>query len=163
MTDFSSITVAELLRLHSAIGSELRRREILRSSNGPAGDYGEVLFARGFGWTLVGKSASGHDAIDADGRKFQIKTRRITQENPSRQLSFMRKLPERPFDFLAGVLLDEHYRVVRAALMPIEVVAQEAAFVAHVNAWRLFLRDSIWRIPSVQDSTGALKRVEDTL
>jgi hypothetical protein len=160
LTDF---TVPELLRLHGDILEELRRRAVLRSSNSPSGDYGELLFSRAFGWELRNNSSSGFDAIDADGVRYQIKCRRLTPANPSRQLSFIRKLPERPFDILAGVLLDASYRVVRAALVPVGVVQERAAYVAHVNAWRLLLRDSIWSIPGVRDVTAQLAVAENDI
>lgn len=45
------LTVRELLAGYSAIMAELRRREIVRSSNNPVSDYAEILFCRAFGWT----------------------------------------------------------------------------------------------------------------
>lgn len=163
MADIESLTVRELLSLHAAINTELRRREILRSANGPSGDYAELLFARAFGWKLQNKSASGFDAVDGSGIRYQIKCRRITAQNPSRQLSFMRKLDTRPYDVLAAVLLDEDFRVTRAALVPVEVVVQAAKFVSHVNAWRFILRDPVWSIQGVSDVTGELKAAESTI
>src|SRR5580704_10951675 len=99
-----SLTVAELLRLHGDVLDELRVRQVLRSSNGPSGDYAERLFCRAFGWENRNNSASGFDAVDRAGVRYQIKGRRLTPTNRSRQLSFMRRLPERPFDILAGLL-----------------------------------------------------------
>ncbi|QGY03599.1 hypothetical protein MMSR116_18175 [Methylobacterium mesophilicum SR1.6/6] len=48
--------VNELLELHGAVIEELRERKIVRSANGPIGDYAEFLFAKAFGWTLVNNS-----------------------------------------------------------------------------------------------------------
>jgi hypothetical protein len=163
MDALANLAVSDLLRLHGDVLDELRRRAVLRSSNSPSGDYGELLFGRAFGWELRNNSSSGYDAIDAEGVRYQIKCRRLTPANSSRQLSFMRKLPERPFDILAGVLLDSAFRVVRAALVPVEVVQGQATYVAHVNAWHLLLRDSVWALGGVQDVTDALRRVEDTI
>lgn len=41
---------------------------------------------------------------------------------PRRQLGFMRRLPEKPFDQLAAILLDNRFRAMRAAVIPYEVV-----------------------------------------
>jgi hypothetical protein len=163
LTDLQARTVADLLRLHANVLDELRRREILRSSNGPSGDYGEILFSRAFGWELENNAASGHDATDRAGVRYQIKCRRVTARNPSRQLSFIRKLPSQPFDVLAGVILDQNFRVIRAALVPYEVVNEIASFVSHVNAWRVILRDSVWSIPGVQDVTSDLVATETSI
>jgi hypothetical protein len=163
MDALANLAVSDLLRLHGDVLDELRRRAVLRSSNSPSGDYGELLFSRAFGWELRNNSSSGYDAVDAEGVRYQIKCRRLTPANPSRQLSFIRKLPERPFDVLAGVLLNSAFRVVRAALVPVEVVQAQATYVAHVNAWRLLLRDSVWALGGVQDVTDSLRRVEDTI
>jgi hypothetical protein len=87
--------------------AELRRRNVVRSSNNPTGDYGELLFSRALGWTLNGNSSADADAIDAEGIRYQIKCRRLESPAGSRQLGFIRRLPDRPFDNkLAAVLLD---------------------------------------------------------
>ena len=163
MEPLDILTVAELLRLHGDVLDELRFRQVLRSSNGPSGDYAELLFCRAFGWDIRNNSASGYDAADREGVRYQIKCRRLTPNNSSRQLSFMRRLPERPFDVLAGVLLDSAFLVQRAALVPFEVVQAKSTYVAHVNAWRLHLRDSIWEEPSVQDVTEQLRASQATI
>ncbi|MER9602792.1 hypothetical protein [Mesorhizobium sp. M0243] len=96
--------VTELLILHSQIMDELRDRQIVRTGNAPLGDYAELLFATAFGWSLESNSSSGHDATDAAGIRYQIKSRRITPRNASRQLSAFRRLPDNTFDFPAAAL-----------------------------------------------------------
>ena len=59
MADLARLTVAELLKLHSQIGDELRARGVLRSANSPTGDLAEHLFCRAFGWQQA-DSAPGH-------------------------------------------------------------------------------------------------------
>ncbi|MGE3622939.1 MAG: hypothetical protein AB7H77_03560 [Bdellovibrionales bacterium] len=161
--DWQPHTTADILQLYSDTLEELRRREVLRSANNPSGDYGELLFSRAFGWQLQNNSSSGYDAINGDGVRYQIKCRRITPRNSSRQLSFIRNLPVNPFDILAGVLLDQKFKVLRAALVPVAVVQEKATYVKHVNAWRMILRDSVWDIPGVQDVTSELRAIEQSL
>lgn len=109
---------------------------------------------------MQNNSSAGIDATDANGIRYQIKCRRITARNPSRQLSFIRNLPSGPFDILAGVLLDQNFKVLRAAIVPFEIVLEKSVYVKHVNAWRMILRDSIWDIPGVLDATDKLRATE---
>src|SRR6516162_5896412 len=52
-------TPSELLALSASALDELRERGIVRSANGPGGDYAELLFVKAFGWTRVQKSVAG--------------------------------------------------------------------------------------------------------
>jgi uncharacterized protein DUF6998 len=147
-----------LLALYSAIVEELHGRGVVRSTNNPVGDYAEYLTARAFGLSLVGNSSIGYDAISVDGIRFQVKSRRLTARNRSRQLSFFRglQLPADPFDLLVAVLFNEDFTVQRAALVPVDVVREHAVRVEYVNAWRLILRDSVWAIDGVEDVTDRI-------
>lgn len=160
MIDLSQAPVSALLELHVDLLAELRRRDVVRSANNPTGDYGELLFARAFGWTLNSNSSADADAVDADGIRYQIKCRRLATPKGSRQLGFIRRLPERPFDSLAAVLLDARFRVLRGALIPYEVVEPRASYVDSVKAWRFILRDSVWDLPGVVDVTDRLRAAE---
>lgn len=77
--------VAALLVQYAEIMDELRDRRIVRTGNAPVGRFAEHLFAKAFGWTLEANSHAGHDAVDAAGLRYQIKSRRLTPQNPSRQ------------------------------------------------------------------------------
>ncbi len=156
----TGLTVRQLLSLHGQILDELRGRQILRTGNSPVGDYAEHLFARAFGWTLVANSSAGHDA-EHQGVRYQIKARRVTARNPSRQLSALRRLPEKSFDWLAGILFDADYGVSRAILIPHALVMERASFSAHVNGWRILLEDWWWTLPGTRDVTGDLKEAQD--
>ena len=61
------------------------------------------------------------DATDGAGTRYQIKCRRLTAHNGSRQLSAIRRLATRLFDILAVLLLDEQFRGRRGAFIPIDV------------------------------------------
>ena len=139
-----SFTVSELLSAYGAILDELRRREVVRSANSPLSDYAEVLFCRAFGWTRENNSAAGHDAIDGAGTRYQVKGRRLTRHNASRQMSAIRSLDQTPFDQLAGVLVDEAFHVIRAALVPVAIVRAKSIYVTHTNSWKFLLRDEVW-------------------
>jgi hypothetical protein len=148
-----------LLALYSAILEELHGRGVVRSTNNPVGDYAEHLTARAFGLSLANNSSIGYDAISADGVRYQVKSRRLTPRNPSRQLSAIHglDLAADPFDLLVGILFTADFVVLRAALVPVAVVRQLAVRNDYVNAWRLMLRDSVWAAPSVKDVTDRIR------
>jgi hypothetical protein len=90
--ELESLSTQDLLQHYSRILDELRLRKVVRTSNSPIGDYAEWLIANQLGLTLVSNSTSGYDAVDVNGVKFQIKGRRLTPRNQSRQLSAIRNL-----------------------------------------------------------------------
>ena len=129
LIEIADLSCLELLALHARIAEELRDRGIARTSNNPTGELAEHLFCTAFGWIPAGNSSANIDASAPDGIRYQIKGRRITRHNQSRQLSAIRDLKGRHFDFLAGVVFTEDYRVRRAALIPYAVVDRRAKFV----------------------------------
>lgn len=155
----------QLLALYGSILSVLRERGITRSENSPVGDYAEHLASLAFGLKLVNNSAIGYDGVDADGLRYQVKGRRITRWNPSRQLSAIRGLGASgdPFDLLLGILFDGEFRVWRAAVVPLSVVKLRAKRQEHVNAWRLMLTEPVWALPGVTDVTERVRAAADLL
>jgi hypothetical protein len=156
----TQLTPSELLKLHSEVSEELRTRGISRSSNSPTGDLAEYLFCKAFGWTQAGNSMANIDAIGEDGGRYQIKGRRITRHQGSRQLSALRDLAGGHFDFLAGVIFSEDYTVLRAAIIPQALVLERATFVQRTNSHRFLLRDDIWEAPGVRNVTAELRVVD---
>ena len=155
-----SYSTQELLALFSKVLSELRRRGTIRSTNNPVADYAEYLVARALSLTLAQKSTTGYDAVDASGRRYEIKGRRLTKDNKSRQLSAIRGLDHQHFSYLAGVLFNEDFSVHRACLIPYEIVEQIAVYRSHVNAWILHLREDVWEIDGVENITQPILEVQ---
>lgn len=160
MINLGSLSLAQLLALHSMIGEELRGRGGTRSANNPTGDLAEFLFCKAFDWSQSGNSNANIDAIGQDGIRYQIKGRRLTRHNKSRQLSAIRELDVAHFDILAGVLFNEDYSVKRAALIPRYVVVEHAKFVKRTNSYKFLLRDEIWDANGVEDVSAQLRCVE---
>ena len=156
MTDLTDNPPSELLSLYADILAELRRQGILRTGNNPAGDWAEFLFREAFGWKLAPNSEKGFDATDSTGIRYQIKSRRIYLRNTSRELSAIKSLND--FDVLAGVLFDERYRVIRAAMVPVSVV-EGLAKPDDKKGYRFFLRDDVWKHPNVEDVTTKLREI----
>lgn len=161
--DLQSATPTDLFKLYSGVLNELRRRKIIRSTNNPVADYAELLMAKALRLQLVTKSTKGYDAIDAEGARYEVKGRRVTPHNASRQLSFIRGLKERHFTYLAGVLFAENFSVIRACLIPVEVVEKVVKFVPQVNGWRLLLQDELWDREDVRDITAEVKAAAESL
>ena len=129
MSEFKDVSLRDLLGLHAGIMDELRRRGVARSANNPTGSLAEFLFCRAFSWEQADNSQRGYDAVDGNGKRYQIKGRRLHRYNRSRQLSAIRDVEG--FDALAAVLFDHQYRVSRAALIPGVVVCERLKFVGH--------------------------------
>lgn len=161
MRDLRQMPVSELLSLNAATTKELRDREVLRSANNPVADFAEYMFCSTFGWKQAPPSEKGYDATDRNGRRFQIKGRRIISSNKSRQLSAIRSFDT--FDLLAVLLFSEDYRVHRAALMPNEIVKSKSRFQSRTRSFIFEARDDVWGISDVVDVTSQLRKQWDKL
>ena len=160
MLEISHLTSRDLLALHAKVADELIAREVTRSYNNPTGDLAEYLFCAAFGWNRADKSCANVDALGPDGTRYQIKGRRLTPHNKSRQLGALRDLGGGHFDFLAGVLFSEDYGITRAALIPCKVALGQAKYVKRTNSHRFLLRDEVWNALDVKDVTEELRAVK---
>ena len=131
--DFTELEVADLLRLSSAATVELQRRGVLRTGNAPLGDYAEWLALRAFGGTLAPNSEKSYDLLSEDGRRIQVKARRV--DTPPRR-GQLQSSPFRSwgFDEALLVLVDaQSYEMRRASLVPARALEVAARFSPHVN------------------------------
>lgn len=126
----------------------------MRSTNSPVADLAERLAAKLLGGTLAPKSQSSYDVIlskDGIETTYQVKARRVTPHNGSRQLGALRGMDEKRFDYLVGMLFDEAYSPVKAAVIPWEIVKAHSTYIPHTNSWRFLLRDGVWGLRGVLD------------
>lgn len=158
--NIASRTDRQLLTLFTAVMDELRKRGVVRSSNSPGADYAEALVAKALKLRLNTASTAGHDGTDLRGKKYEIKCRRLTAHSKSRQLSAIRGLELKHFDFLVGVLFDPDFAVRRVALIPYRVIKEHSSFVERTNSWKFLLRDSVWSLPGVRDITDPVKKAQ---
>ncbi|MBB5321644.1 DUF6998 domain-containing protein [Marinobacter oulmenensis] len=154
----TDLTVKELLQLQASVTKELKARGVVRTQNNPLGDYTEWLVARALNLDLQANSQAGYDGIGNDGLRVQIKGRRVTPANQSRQLSAIRKYAEKDFDVLAAVIYDEDFSILEALLIPHEVIGDYASYRQHVNAHILILKGAILTDPRVQSIKETLCR-----
>jgi hypothetical protein len=152
--DFSKESDSELLAAYSELMEELRQRNIVRTSNNPVADYAERVAVGRMHLTQAGKEEKGFDASDAQGYRYQIKGRRITKHNLSRQLSVIRNLSERPFDYLVAVIFDESFKVKEIWRIPYEFVKEHSRHSLYQNGHIFYAK------PEILTRGEGVKRVE---
>jgi hypothetical protein len=160
LASLKSLSVLDLLALHSGILDELRRRSVLRTANNPVADYAELLVCSALSLTPAPNSEKGYDATDSDGRRYEIKARRQTKRSKPTRFSAIRGLEEGHFDYLVAVLFKEDFRIHRAAILTPEAVAKRVFWQKHVNGWILPLNDSLWNDSVLQDITARLQEIQ---
>jgi hypothetical protein len=139
----------------------LRQRDVVRSGNNPVGDYCESLVVRALKLRRLERSNKGCDAIDdSENKNYEIKGRRLTEDNPSTQLSVIRDLDLCHFDYLVGVLLDEDFTVSYGCCIPRKVVKDYAPHRDYVNGRIIHLSPALRRDPRVRDITSELKKAQ---
>ena len=146
----------ELLQTFAAILEELRYRCISRTSNNPVADYTEWLVCSKLGLRQEANSTTGFDAVAEDCTKFEIKSRRVTQHNSSVQLSAIRNLEAKHFDYLIDVIYEADFSIRYAAKVPHAVIGPNSRFSRHSNAHLFNLSPKILELPEVDDITGVL-------
>ncbi|MGH8991310.1 MAG: DUF6998 domain-containing protein [Acidimicrobiia bacterium] len=139
---------AELAKAWARCMRALHSRGMIRSSNGPVGDYAEVVACQCLGLARKDQSAKSVDAVDPAGKRYQIKGRRLTPWNQSRELGAMRDVASGPFDSVLAVFFDEELELQEIWEIPCEVV-QEARVVQHTNATKFVVTQKVRSDPRV--------------
>jgi len=144
MIDLKNSESGDLLQLYSRLMEELRKRKLIRSSNNPVSDYAEKIVCEKFKLSIQKKSSKGYDAIDEkSGVKYQIKARRVTSHNKSRQLGVIRNLDQKLFDYLIAVIFDESFMPIEIWRIPREAVQKYARYSEHQNGHILILTGKV--------------------
>jgi hypothetical protein len=163
MNDLAALETGELFRLYADLLTELGKRGIVRTMNNPVAGLAEYLVVNALGLKRARQSTKGYNATDNKNQKYEIKSRRLTEANPSRMLGAIRDCKAAHFDFLAGVLFKEDFSLYKACLIPHKIVLTEARFNEHVNAHILELDDVLWHREGVVDITQNLRDVPGIL
>ncbi len=159
--NLSKLSVLEMLGLYADILAELQGRGVVRTANSPVGDYAEKLAQSALGLKAAGGSQKGYDAVGTNGVKYQIKARRLATWNTPRQLSAIRNLEEKRFDFLVGILFHPDFRVMKGCLIPHSVVLEKSTDLRkHTNARVFYLNDNVWDVSGVKDVTAKLQKTQ---
>ena len=160
--NWEMLTVPELLRCFANILDELKERKVVRTRNNPVADYAEWLVTQQLGLSLERSSKRGYDAIDQNGKRYQIKSRRLDPTNESKLLSVIRNLDTNEFDYLVGVLFNRDFTVKEAYKIPHSVIREHARFSEHVNGHILHLQGEVLTAPGVENITEVLGKHTST-
>lgn len=137
---FADLTDEQVGEVWARAMRELRDRDLIRSWNNPVADYAERLVSEKLGLELAPPVAQGYDATGPDGRRYQIKSRRLTPQNMSRQLGVIRKLDQQEFDDLIAVIFDEDLVMQEMWRIPHGVVVEHGKWVATLNGHRIHVK-----------------------
>ena len=140
---FADLTDEQVGQVWARAMRELRERDLIRSWNNPVADYAERLVAEKLELELAPPVAQGYDATDPEGRRYQIKSRRLTPQNTSRQLGVIRKLDQKEFDDLIAVIFDEDLAVQEMWRIPHAVVVEHGRWVKTLNGHRIFVKGPV--------------------
>jgi hypothetical protein len=160
--DVSALSAPELFGLFRTTVTELRSRGLVRSEN-VAGDYAEHLVMVALDGALVPLSEKSWDVLGRNGERVQVKARVVSDpmKRGQRQLSVFRSFD---FDALVVVLLsDTDYRVVRAVMLPPDVVQILANRREHVAGSVLIANDAVLNHERAIDVTDDLVAAAHTL
>jgi hypothetical protein len=141
----STTSVKDLIRAYRESLEALKARGVIRSTKVLA-DYAEWLAAEGLRLRLVeGGAQKGYDAVDPLTRlRFQVKARHVVPPYMQPDLRGQGSLDDSPFDYLVGVLFGADYEVLRAAVVPLEIVRLRSKRIAYNNGYRLHLGRGSW-------------------
>lgn len=157
MKKIKSLSVSELLRRHSAILDELKRRDVVRTHNNPVGDYAEWLCKTKLQLTLAGSSNKGYDAKDKYYRRYEIKARREKKGSGFSILSVIRNLEAKTFHYLIAVQLRKDFSVYRAYKISHKAVVKHATWIKSLHGWRVVLNSKLLKDRGVKEITEMLK------
>jgi hypothetical protein len=155
--DLKALSTSDLLRHFANILDELKQRNVVRTRNNPVADYAEWLVSKKLALRLEPNSKFGYDAISDANERFQIKSRRLDPSNKSRQLSVIRNLESKEFDYLIVVLFNKDFTVKEAYKIPHHLIGKFSRFSKHQNGHILNLRGDILKRTDVEDITHFLQ------
>jgi hypothetical protein len=134
---------------------ELRKREVIRTTNAPTGDYAEFLVARLLGVKLARiPKRVGTCELRSQNAAGEIQGGSHPRAAGERQLSPFRSFE---FDEVAIALFDDDYRVWRAVRLPAKVAEERSTYRSHVNGHILFAKDQLLDDPLANDITSELQ------
>jgi hypothetical protein len=157
--DLARHSVRELLALFANVISELKTRRVLLRNDQPVGDYAAFLVASARCGAAQKNSNSGFDVLMPDGSKWEVKSRRLT-DNRSKELGDLGPIDSWKFDTLAAVVFESDFTVFRACAIPRAVAAEVVRTKSGGKRHIIYLSDAVCHHASVIDLAPELRRVE---
>lgn len=149
--NLTGLSITELMLLNQKTLDELEEREIIRTRNNPVSDYTEWLVASRMNMELASPSTKGYDALDSNGRRVQIKSRKNNLKNRSTTLGIIRNYELNQFDDLIAIIYHPDFSIRLALCIPHELVKQYGFFNAHQNGYTLNINAALTSDPKVVD------------
>jgi hypothetical protein len=140
-------STAGLLEDWSAIMRELRRRDVVRTNNNPAGDIAEAIVAEHYGGERGSFIQRGWDVKTAADERIQVKAMRMTPGSKRRNFSPIR---DADYDTVVLVIFDESFRPDEGLRMSRAVVEALFAPTKWVNGRVIKLTRSLRDHPDVE-------------
>jgi hypothetical protein len=113
----------DFIQAYSAARRGLTTLGILRSERNLQGDYAEWVAAQLLDLELAASGVQkGYDAVDKQGRKYQIKARLVSDLSTSTSFDF--RSAELDFDYFVGVFLSPTLDLLGVIRVPHEVVQE---------------------------------------
>jgi len=125
-----------------------------RTSNA-VGEYGEYLAHQYYGGSLLGISSSSADIQDENGRRYQVKSRKI-KGTASTQLGVIRSWN---FNFLVVILFDSDGLVKKSLEVPVEVAKEYGKANSYQNGWVITTSQSFLNDGRSRDITIQLSKL----
>lgn len=158
MVNLKEMTDKGLLELYADLMEDMIDRGLIRSNNNPVSDYTEKLVEKKLHLSLSSKSTKGFDAEnEGTKKKFQIKGRRVTKHNQSKQLGVLRDLEDKLFDYLIAVIFDDRFNVVEAYKIPHRIISKYARYSKQQNGHILHVDNNLISNSVVENITTILK------
>ncbi len=117
----SNKKIKKLLNKYTSIIEQLRKNKVIRTGKVVA-DYGEYIACKKLNLKLAGNSVNkGYDAIDTNGKKYEIKTRKATTWNkPSIFPVSLSQLSVT--DFLIYIEFNNKWDVIKLLKIPVKKI-----------------------------------------
>lgn len=139
----------DLFHTYAEIINEMKYRNLIRTNNNPVSGYAEKIVAQELGLKLERPSHIGYDGKDNNGIRYQIKSRKITPKNKSRQLGVIRNYKEHDFDFVVAVIFNEFFEVIEMWKIPWDVIEDHSKYSTHQHGRILHCKGALLDEPSV--------------
>lgn len=146
MIDLNRLSETDLLSLVYKATKELKSRGVIRTQN-LVGDYAEYLVSQRLNLTLLTSSEKAIDAVDSNGKTYQIKARRLTVGTSTPTIKSLRSFD---FDYLVLVLFNEDYSLKSCGLLTSSLAKELAIPNPRVNGYRLNLSPKLFSNPKVK-------------
>lgn len=142
-------SIAELLEDWAAVMRELRRRDVVRTNNNPAGDIAEAIVAAHYGGERGSFSEKGWDVKTTDGERVQVKAIRVTVENSGRRRN-LSPIRDADYDTVVVVILDDGFRVTEGLRFSRAVVEELFPHREYINGRVITLTRKLQDHPDVE-------------